>query len=573
MPYIGNTTSDFSIDTGNITNRAVTATKLSPSSVGSNGQVLSVDGSGNLQWSADASGTALTGSTNNTITTVTGANAIQGEANLTFDGSSLAVTGSSTFTGTVSFGGAGSYVGSNVLRFSPAGTAYIDHEVIDQEIHFRVSNTPVGSLGLTALVIKADGKVGIGTASPNSILHIGAADNTNHEAILTLNNGGASGQEAGIEWLYEASTTPRAKIHLDSSQQSLTFSTANSVALGIDSSQRVGIGTTIPGTVLEVQGAQAYADSASTLATAVSKSAFRVKGSNNSSDSLWMGVEASNALPYIQGANSPGNASKTLLLNPFGGLVGIGTTSPQGNLEIEGDATGPVLTISGGTNSRTAAGILMEGGVSATDNSGIWTKYSLVIGCNQTNAIASRSINFNNGDTGLGSWLSTGNLQITNGDLTVVNGHGIDFSASESSNTTSSSVLSDYEEGSWTPTFNGLGNYFAYAVWRYTKIGNLVQFGGRLVCTSTTNSGSDNVTFNLPFASAANITNSLNDSVGIAMTLNINTNGHGIVGHVPSDTSTCYFNKTQDNAGWDNLSTDDVSVDDQLIFSMTYRAA
>ncbi len=36
----------------------------------------------------------LTGSTNNTITTVTGANAIQGEANLTFDGSNLAINGS-----------------------------------------------------------------------------------------------------------------------------------------------------------------------------------------------------------------------------------------------------------------------------------------------------------------------------------------------------------------------------------------------------------------------------------------------------------------------------------------------
>jgi hypothetical protein len=35
----------------------------------------------------------LTGSTNNTITTVTAANAIQGEANLTFDGSELTVTG------------------------------------------------------------------------------------------------------------------------------------------------------------------------------------------------------------------------------------------------------------------------------------------------------------------------------------------------------------------------------------------------------------------------------------------------------------------------------------------------
>ena len=40
----------------------------------------------------------LTGSTNNTITTVTGANAVQGEANLTFDGTTLAVTGNGTFS-------------------------------------------------------------------------------------------------------------------------------------------------------------------------------------------------------------------------------------------------------------------------------------------------------------------------------------------------------------------------------------------------------------------------------------------------------------------------------------------
>ena len=44
------------------------------------------------------SGVSLSGSTNNTITTVTGANALQGEANLTFDGTTLAVTGNITAT-------------------------------------------------------------------------------------------------------------------------------------------------------------------------------------------------------------------------------------------------------------------------------------------------------------------------------------------------------------------------------------------------------------------------------------------------------------------------------------------
>ena len=48
-----------------------------------------------------ATGATLTGSTNNQVTTVTGANAIQGEANLTFDGTTLAVTGNITATTTI----------------------------------------------------------------------------------------------------------------------------------------------------------------------------------------------------------------------------------------------------------------------------------------------------------------------------------------------------------------------------------------------------------------------------------------------------------------------------------------
>ena len=54
---------------------------------------LREDGDGTCSWQTVSAGTALTGSTDNTITTVTGANAIQGEANLTFDGNNLDVSG------------------------------------------------------------------------------------------------------------------------------------------------------------------------------------------------------------------------------------------------------------------------------------------------------------------------------------------------------------------------------------------------------------------------------------------------------------------------------------------------
>ena len=51
---------------------------------------LREDGDGTCSWQTlPSSGAALTGSTNNTVTTVTGANAIQGESKLTFDGNTL----------------------------------------------------------------------------------------------------------------------------------------------------------------------------------------------------------------------------------------------------------------------------------------------------------------------------------------------------------------------------------------------------------------------------------------------------------------------------------------------------
>ena len=63
-----------------------------PAADGTANYLLKTDGSGNLAWTADNSGVSLSGSTNNTIATVTGANALQGEANLTFDGNNLSQT-------------------------------------------------------------------------------------------------------------------------------------------------------------------------------------------------------------------------------------------------------------------------------------------------------------------------------------------------------------------------------------------------------------------------------------------------------------------------------------------------
>ena len=70
-----------------------------PTNDGTANQVFATDGSGNLSFVDRSEGMVLTGSTNNTVVTVTGASTGQGEGNLTFDGSTLTVTGAADVSG------------------------------------------------------------------------------------------------------------------------------------------------------------------------------------------------------------------------------------------------------------------------------------------------------------------------------------------------------------------------------------------------------------------------------------------------------------------------------------------
>ena len=94
-----------------------------PTADGSNGDVLTTNGAGSLSFTTPTGGgVTLTGSTNNTISTVTGANALQGEANLTFDGTVLTVTGNLSVgvdaTSTVGFMGVTPVVQQNANPYS-----------------------------------------------------------------------------------------------------------------------------------------------------------------------------------------------------------------------------------------------------------------------------------------------------------------------------------------------------------------------------------------------------------------------------------------------------------------------
>ena len=117
-----------------------------------------------------------------------------------------------------------------------------------------------------------------------------------------------------------------------------------------------------------------------------------------------------------------------------------------------------------------------------------------------SNPFADGDITFQGNDNGVGVVtpltldMSTGgtatfakNVTITDGNLVVASGHGIDFSATGDASGNTSELLDDYEEGTFSPTATAAGSY-QYRAGRYTKIGRIVhiQVEMRYVQSGTT---------------------------------------------------------------------------------------
>jgi len=90
-----------------------------------------------------------------------------------------------------------------------------------------------------------------------------------------------------------------------------------------------------------------------------------------------------------------------------------------------------------------------------------------------------------------GRAISATQLTLTTGSLIVPSGQGVDFSATPGTGT--SELLSDYEEGTWTPVVygdavEGTGTYTTQ-VGNYTRIGRQVTIQYQIVLTAHTGSG------------------------------------------------------------------------------------
>jgi len=184
-----------------------------PVSDGDNDQVLATDGGGNLSFKNQSSGMSLSNDANNRVVTATGSGSGNGEANLTFDGSTLTVTGAGAITTDLSVGD-DLTLGSDgaVLNFGADNDVKLTH-VADaglllnttMQLRFRDAAINIGSpadgdldnnaddeIELNSTLIDINGNVEIsGTATTTGVHTFTARPVFN--ASITIEDGGSVG--------------------------------------------------------------------------------------------------------------------------------------------------------------------------------------------------------------------------------------------------------------------------------------------------------------------------------------------------------------------------------------------
>ena len=218
------------------------------------------------------------------------------------------------------------------------------YDVSNPKTWFRYTgNATISSTKLALL--EGGGNVGIGTTSPNEKLVI--KDSTSNTGVKILSYNNAIGTEATLKFATVASDVNYVKAAIITRNYASSFgrsdmhfaldSAADSgnvqfsdTKMTILNNGNVGIGTISPRTKLHVTGLTGDDDPALGSSTAP----FFV---SNTANSYGLNIGVNNAgASWLQSQSNTSSTAYNLLLNPLGGNVGMGTTSPRAKLDVNG---------------------------------------------------------------------------------------------------------------------------------------------------------------------------------------------------------------------------------------------
>jgi hypothetical protein len=238
-------------------------------------------------------------------------------------------------------------IGSGVLlqAYNRSTSAYM------AQSYYALSHTfNVGSgAGTRALDITSAGRVGIGTSSPGYLLDVKEGNttfvasftNTTTQTFISIGNstdanysGLALYSDSGTGQMFKNGTGSNsfggnASLNIYNSNGSIAFhpnNISNVMFITGSNGGRVGIGTTSPVSRLQ-------SNNVSTYNSSIPSGAIVASNLSSGDAIVDIGVD-STSLGYIQSRNINSTTVYNLLLNPIGGNVGIGTTSPSQKLHI-----------------------------------------------------------------------------------------------------------------------------------------------------------------------------------------------------------------------------------------------
>jgi len=314
------TTADNTVTTAKIVDGAVTNAKVNASAAIAVSKLATF-----VNTNAD----------NRVITGSGTANTLNGEADLTFDGNDLTINKTSGDSDVII---KTTTSGNPVLKLNAAGAG--GHDIS----HDRSSNSLIFNRTGSAerMRIDSSGKVGIGTASPQYLLHQHVSDSGSNYHQFTNSTTGSGSTDGGLVGLDSAENLLLWNIE----NENIKFGTNNTERMRIDTSGNVGIGTTSPSAKFEcvgdglIKSNDGFSIEATTAGTTGKLS---IIGVNNSSQ-----IAAISRLKSISTDSSTGASAMTFETRTTGnamvermrilanGDIGIGTVNPTTGLHVNG---------------------------------------------------------------------------------------------------------------------------------------------------------------------------------------------------------------------------------------------
>ena len=222
------------------------------------------------------------------------------------------------------------------------------------------------------------------------------------------------------------------------------------------------------------------------------------------------------------------------------GDVGVG-----GNIDVDGISNLDVVDIDGAVNM--ASTLETSGVVTVKHTDGVAnvslspTSTGGVINVRNSSGVGVITLDGRNGLATIGN-----KLILTDGNLVVAAGHGIDFSAqTQSPNyTAQSEILDHYEEGAWSPTWVAASGTIAangtHTSGKYTRIGRVVYIEGYISYQSNSSASGAISIAGLPFtAVTTGFGQSNNQAGGVSSFANALWSSNAPnAGRIPANTAT-----------------------------------